>query len=158
MARNQSRAWDGRHGACPSLYYTSRNPLTILGVSVEAPTGNLVSAGFASLAGLPILRTCKTSHRVKPGNIRTCVVQRGTSPVATISCSGLVSGHQSLIHRDKPGGVLLQNRARSFSGLSLSFKAQRFLHVAHQAWLFPAQVGDEGLRRWLRAAEGVPHN
>src|SRR5207244_13590379 len=82
----------------------------------------------------------------------------GTSPVATISCSGLVSGHQSLIHRDKPGGVLLQNRARSFSGLSLSFKAQRFLHVAHQAWLFPAQVGDEGLRRWLRAAEGVPHN
>src|SRR5438132_13258483 len=92
------------------VLHKSESP-TILGVSVEAPTGNLVSAGFASLAGLPILRTCKTSHRVKPGNIRTCVVQRGTSPVAAVVCYGLVSGHQSLIHRDKPGGVLAAKTA-----------------------------------------------
>src|SRR5438132_11410161 len=83
------------------VLHKSESP-TILGVSVEAPTCNLVSAGFASLAGLPILRTCKTSHRVKPGNIRTCVVQRGTSPVAAVHSGKSRAGSQSSIHGDRP--------------------------------------------------------
>src|SRR5438552_9815180 len=48
------------------ILHKSESP-TILGVSVEAPTGSLVSAGFASLPGLPIFRTCKTSQPCQAG-------------------------------------------------------------------------------------------